>query len=308
MIDFIARSRALARSVRGTDDSGNDWLLDEDPVQLPTAAATMPIASSTECTTHSHDVSSCPNYEEGCEVSSEEGDNQMEKARLEWTPARRGGSTDTNVTPNAHQDTPNKITPKRGEPAGVLTTTVDSSCARYLVEFITKSGYQHSNHDLSTSEGLNKVLDEISFADVVSNARERFVKQVITSAVIMIHGTTFDDYHRGSCVYGDRGLDYDAQKHVRMETAILLRGLALASLAKECGRPWMLVVPHCAPSIVDLMNLEEVKTLAGNLKPIFLNDGDHIYQVLGTSVAGCTTIATAIERTVTAGSVDQPET
>ena len=69
----------------------------------------------------------------------------------------------------------------------------------------------------------------------------------------------------------------------------------------------MLVIPHCGVSAVDSTAFEEVRAIAGDLKPVFLNDDEQLYQVLGTSVAGCTSINMAIERTVTADSVDQPE-
>ena len=52
---------------------------------------------------------------------------------------------------------------------------------------------------------------------------------------------------------------------------------------------------------------DEVKELAGVLKPILMKQGHHTYQLLGTHVDDCASIADAIEHTVIADSAAQHE-
>ena len=152
-MDFIARSRAQARSVRGTDYSGNDWLLDEGCSQSPTAAAAVPVTSNAADAADSADAYPYPNYTEDFETSSEDGDAHIERARSEWTSARAHEYT-RNDEPKR---TPVEITPKRGETTGVLSVTVECDFTQRIQDFIKGSGCQQLGYNLSSPEGLDKV-------------------------------------------------------------------------------------------------------------------------------------------------------
>ena len=301
MMDFIARSRALARSVRGTDDSGNDWLLDEGLTQLPPAAGAVPETSFDDVVLDSTEAHPCPNYKEDFEISSEDDDLHMVRARAAWA-AAQGHEAPVSATTTRTQE---EITPKRGGTQGVLSVTVACSFTKYLQDYVDKSGLNQLVYNMSDPDGLNAILDEISFAKITSEVKESFEKQFITSGVFMVHGSTFDVYHRGRCAYGNRELDHQAQKHVRTETAVLLRNLALAKLTKEAGLPWLIVVPHCSLNPLGLMVFDEVKEIAGDLEPIYIKHEQQTYQMLGTCVAGCTTIDGALERTMITGTAQQ---
>ena len=181
----LAEALRQARSARGTDDSGNDWLLE------PTPAGHVP--TLVEPCTPEANSQYWDDYEEF------EADDPME-GRI---PANVDQACPEPDVTNAAQN-PDQIGPMTD--AGFLTITVRDLASQLMDLTLTDLGINQYHVDLSTKDSLTNLLDEVMWGEFFQRLQNHAKRGLIQGALLMHHGSTMNKRFRSTSPYGDKGV------------------------------------------------------------------------------------------------------
>ena len=127
-------------------------------------------------------------------------------------------------------------------------------------------GTDHLEGVAYDNEGITKLLDDSLWKNFKARITHFFNTGLMTSCILMHHGTTMNDKFRNDDPYGSRQAEPEVKEHVRMETVILLRVLNIIMMCLRCSVPWLLIVPHRVGdvpiSVLDLPDYDQVRSTA----------------------------------------------
>ena len=161
-------------------------------------------------------------------------------AENEWDTSLSADSIPTNAMASTSPEIEDEVL-KSGF---TLKLLVAGSIAEKVDELVGRIKLDHFEGNLSDEAELKQYLDESLFAKVLKMIEGPASSGVITSAVLMHHGVTFNTHHRGNDPYGNRDLDHESKEMIKVETCLAYRLGVIASVLSLHGVPWIIVVPH----------------------------------------------------------------
>ena len=148
----------------------------------------------------------------------------------------------------------------------VLTVLADDPIRKRLQDAVHEHAEDITEIHLHTSEGLDRVLDDIAWNSTLDHLRDFLRKSMILATCVMAYGTTLNAEHRGEDIWGNKSLTQQAKKNVRTESCIYLRILQLLQLLATFAVPWFLIIHRwwsAQPvSILDLPDYDIIKQRA----------------------------------------------
>ena len=255
-----------ARTARGADDASNDWFSDVAGGSFaPVTCAHTQVASA------------------GLE---EEGD---EHRHQEWgNPCAWHVGSGVAPAPDMHTDDHDVLSLDEGVGSGVapapdhlhrvsnadvgddevtvMTALISDPITAAVEKTLDSQGFPQMAMQLGTEEGLNRVLDDITWNANLEKVKGYLNGALVRAAVLMHTGCTFFSQYRSENIYGNSKSGAKAKKDTRIETCLALRMLQLIQLFVAFSVPWCLIVPqwvHGGPiSMFDMPDFEELRKKA----------------------------------------------
>ena len=198
-----------ARASRGTDDTGNDWLIDF-PVDCTLTVDAEP------------EEESAPNpFKES---------HELEDAPTPY--------------PKYH-DVQHHCEEVDEQSSACLTLLIDDPLANEVRKSLDKHDVEELIIEGAHQQGIANLLDATAFEQFADKLeRGALGKSQVSAAVLMHHGTTLRRRFRGQHPYGNRDLAQEDKTHVKTETCLALRILRMISILTVMGASWLVAVPH----------------------------------------------------------------